>query len=83
MNEKEFKETCDLIDGACNLSGLLHSMLNHIHVLREDYKCGTREINSDGKLKYFVQKIVDLMALPYHDDLYQAAYQAFKDEYLD
>lgn len=50
----------DLIDGACNMMGLLNSLIVLQKELRENFKLSTYELNCHPVTCYFLQKIVDL-----------------------
>lgn len=65
LPEKQ-NETLELIDNACNSTGLLNSLIN-IHSQLRDYKLisSTDDINNHPITRFFLQKLISMTVFDY------------------
>jgi len=78
-NFRNFQETIDYIDDACNGTGLLNSLIELQKELRDNnLVTSTDEKNTHAVTRYFLQKLIDLSGAMPETSYYVSAYDDLK-----
>ena len=78
---KNIKEL-ELVDGACNASGVVHSLANIFTELRESGVKDTNELNNHPIVRYYLIKLASLAGINTTFDDYHKTYEGCVEYFI-